>query len=227
MKNRSQENGAITIVVLVSVLFMISFLISSYILISNKVNAQKDVLEETRSIYESKLPMEEIYNSYFNNDNMVPIYTVEQLLDVGSGKVKQISQENGKIYNFSKDANYMLMNDIQFKTSEYTSLIGTDEQGNPKEWTAIGEMVKNDVDGFIGNFEGNGHKILVEDLNGILHECNKDNEYYYYRNIDLVIMSSEQFLKAGEFNAKILHMGGQQEFGKESLTSGADRIFAF
>ena len=60
------QKGAITMITLITVLFLVSFLMSTYIIISNKVKTQKEMLNETKSIYEPKVTMEEIYNSYFN-----------------------------------------------------------------------------------------------------------------------------------------------------------------
>ena len=109
MKKIKSENGGITILVLVSILFMVSFLITSYVITANKVQTQKEIIQETRKIYESQRSMEEIYNSYFGDDEIIPIYTAEQLLAIGTGEELEI---NGKIYTFSENAVYILKNDI-------------------------------------------------------------------------------------------------------------------
>lgn len=64
MKNIKKEEGAITIITLVTILFIVSFLISSYIIVANKVRIQKEIVSEIGKIYEPKSTMEEIYNSY-------------------------------------------------------------------------------------------------------------------------------------------------------------------
>lgn len=135
MKNVKSEKGAITILVLVSVLFMVSFLISAYVIIANKVQTQKEIISETKSIYEDKATMEEVYNSYFSNSNAVPIYTAEQLLMMGNG-TKNVNI-NGKYYDFNNDESttYVLMNDIKFKASDYTNQL-TDGY-----WTPVGEKI--------------------------------------------------------------------------------------
>ena len=46
MKSFRNEKGAITILVLVSILFMVSFLITSYIITANKVQTQKEIIQE-------------------------------------------------------------------------------------------------------------------------------------------------------------------------------------
>ena len=53
MKKLKSQNGAIAIIVLVSVLFLTMFLISSYMVISNKLKTQKEVIDQTRQIYEN------------------------------------------------------------------------------------------------------------------------------------------------------------------------------
>lgn len=173
MKNLKKENGAITIITLVSILFMVSFLISSYILISNKVKAQKDMIAETRKTYESPITMEEIYNSYFNNENIIPIYTVDQLLDMGTEK-KNVNIK-GKYYDFTNNENtvYVLMNDLQFKANDYADRL---DNGY---WMPVGDRIiayettqksrsideSEEEDGldlqFKAKFEGKNNKIEV------------------------------------------------------------------
>lgn len=135
MKKVKSENGAITMIVLVSVIFIVSFLISSYVLISNKAQTQKDIIEETRKIYEPIGSMEEIYNSYFNNSNIVPVYTVEQLLMMGT-ESKNVNI-NGKYYNFDNDENtiYVLMNDLKFRASDYADKL------NDGYWIPVGDRI--------------------------------------------------------------------------------------
>ena len=109
MKRFKNENGAITILVLTSILFMVSFLISTYVIVANRVQIQKEIISEIRRTYEPEKSLEEIYNSYFDEDGIIPIYIEEQLLAIGTGEKLNI---NGKIYTFSNDAVYMLKNDI-------------------------------------------------------------------------------------------------------------------
>lgn len=143
MKNIKNQDGMITMLVLVTVMFLISFLISSYLLISNKLKNQEDIVAETKRIYEGTSSMEEIYNSYFSDDGIVPIYTAEQLIKIGSGDNITI---NGKYYNFSKTAQYVLMNDIEFDTVAL---------GLENDWIPIGEYINISTNEFTGKFEGN------------------------------------------------------------------------
>lgn len=182
MRRLRSENGAITILVVISILFMLSFLISYYVISANKVQAQKEIIEQTKNLYEN-YDLEEIYNSYFGK-NIIPIYTVEQLLNIGNSSEEKKININGKIYNFPankeseeddenyNDTIYLLMNDIEFNpqgyASNYTGVF--DEDLN---WIPIGN--NNNI---TGNFEGNGHKIkIINNEGNIEHTYSNKNEY--------------------------------------------------
>ncbi len=65
-----KEKGAITIITLVTVLFMLAFLISTYSIITNRRQAQAEIRSEMKKIYEKEVNnVEEVYNSYFANEN--------------------------------------------------------------------------------------------------------------------------------------------------------------
>lgn len=131
MKKFKSNRGAITILVLVTVLFFIAFLISLYIIISNKVQTQKEFISQTRKIYKSDKTMEEIYNSYFSNNEVIPIYTAEQFKKIttldenntllGENATEQVivNEENGKIYEYSAKGVYVLKNDIYLSEEWY------------------------------------------------------------------------------------------------------------
>ena len=181
MKSVKSENGAITILVLVSVLFMISFLISAYVIIANKVQAQKDIISETRNIYEN-YSLEDIYNSYFGK-NIIPISNVEQLLAIGTGQDKII---DGKYYNFSNDEDtiYLLANDIEFNAYDEESLI--DENGD-YYWMPVGDKMD-----FLAEFEGLENNIKVtykdsdEEYTIIYSQENNFSEPEYELNIRVI-----------------------------------------
>lgn len=162
MKKLKSEKGAITIIVLVSVLFFVSFLISSYVIIANKVQTQKEIIDETKKIYEPKSSMEDIYNSYFNNDEVIPIYTVEQLLAIGEEE-KQINID-GKYYTFTNTSSYILKNELEFSAVDL---------GLTADWVPLGSNSST----FEGNFEGNGHTITVTNLDGSIKIYSKQNNY--------------------------------------------------
>ena len=116
MKKLKSQNGAIAIIVLVSVLFLTMFLISSYMVISNKLKTQKEVIDQTRQIYEN-YDLAEIYNSFFNN-GAIPIYSNEQYIKIGSNEKVIIPETGGKYYDFVDSANYILMNDLSINIQD-------------------------------------------------------------------------------------------------------------
>lgn len=116
MKKLKSQNGAIAIIVLVSVLFLTMFLISSYMVISNKLKTQKEVIDQTRQIYEN-YDLAEIYNSFFNN-GAIPIYSNEQYFKIGSNEKVIIPETGGKYYDFVDSANYILMNDLSINIQD-------------------------------------------------------------------------------------------------------------
>lgn len=177
MKSLKNEKGIITMITLITVLFILSFLISSYAIVANKVKIQKDILTETKKIYEPIFTMEEIYNSYFINENLVPIYTVEQLLAIGSDEPINI---NGKIYTFLNDNEiaYVLKNDLEFSTIDL---------GLETDWIAVG----NSESGFNGNFEGNGHTITVTNLDGTEHIYSERNAYGGLCNLTINVIPED------------------------------------
>ena len=150
MKKLKSQSGVITLITLITVLFLVSFLLTSYMLMANKVKMQKEILTETKKIYEPQVTMEEIYNSFFIDNNIIPIYTVEQLLAIGNDEVMVI---DGKIYIFSNTQNttYLLKNNLEFNG----------------EWIPPYE----DTD-FKGNFDWSGNTISVTDSSGETVEYN-------------------------------------------------------
>lgn len=205
MRNIKSESGAITILVLVSVLFMLSFLISSYVIIANKVQAQKEIIAQTKSIYEN-YNLEDIYNSYFGK-NIIPITDKEQLLSIGTGNDKII---DGNYYDFAnnKETVYLLMNDIEF--TAYTEETLKDENGN-YYWTPIGERTD-----LLAGFEGNNNKIRVkyrddENEEYTVEYSNKESysePEYKVKVIPRVMNEDGEVLSS----AKILSAIGEEEF---------------
>lgn len=160
MKN---NKGAITIIVLTTTLFMIAFLVSTYTILANRRQTQAEIKRETKAIYERDIEnQDEIYLNYFVEENEeIPIYSVEELLQIASEKDLVIK---GKIYNLSKTANYKLMNDIKFKVSdyatEYPEAFEENEEGIMK-WIDIETQIENGT--LEGNFDKNGNNIEVEE----------------------------------------------------------------
>lgn len=78
MKKLKSENGAIAILVLISLVFLTTFLISSYVIMSNKMQSQRKVISDTKDIYES-YDLNQMYESYFDKSREGLPDNVEQL----------------------------------------------------------------------------------------------------------------------------------------------------
>lgn len=104
--------------------------------------------ETTRQIAEQYNNLENaemIYNSYFENKAIIPIYNKEQLAKVGSGEKVTI---NGKIYTFSTEAYYALQNDLD---------LGGVYDSNTDTWSGTKWNPINNE--FTGILDGLGHTI--------------------------------------------------------------------
>lgn len=149
MKKINGERGAISILVAITMLLFISFLVVMYLFVSSKAELQAEATEKVKEMY--KEDANEIYNSFFANNEIIPIYTVDQLLKIGTDEYIQIDEVGGKYYYFSPTATYALMNDLKFKGYEF---------GEDYYWTPIGNRTDLQID-----FVGNGNKIEVEYIN--------------------------------------------------------------
>jgi len=58
------ERGSIMLVTLATVIFMLAFLVSSFMIISNKLQAQAEIKRELKNVYESEV--EDVDNVYNN-----------------------------------------------------------------------------------------------------------------------------------------------------------------
>ena len=111
-----------------------------------------------QEIYEKDVGNEEeIYASYFAEENeIIPIYTAEQLLNVGTN---EYIVSGDKIYKFSTNGNYKLMSsfslDVNTHISEYPEIF--QEVDGVKEWIGIQEQLPN------GTFDFNLNKIIEKD----------------------------------------------------------------
>ncbi len=180
LKNVAKENGAITLIVLITMIFIVSFLILTYISITNKAQTEAEITQKIKDKYGKVENAESIYNSYIGK-NVIPIYTVEELLKIGTGEKIEIK---GKTYTFSADKAYILMNDLSFKIEDYLDLLG--EEG----WEPIGKTNYA--------FDGNGYTILVELLDGSIAYCAKENEYTGV--LEEIFISKVKTAEGGENN---------------------------
>ena len=120
MRNRYMKNerGVITILTLVTILFMIAFLLSTYVIVANRRQAQAEVKKGIQEIYGTDIEnIESIYAEYFADEGeAIPIYTAEDLFKVGTGKC---IVTNNKIYQCLENSDYILLSNIEFKVADY------------------------------------------------------------------------------------------------------------
>ena len=125
--NKKNQNGAISLFVLVSMLFFLTFMLGIFTLVNRRNVLQTENLKETQKIYSNKQSAAEQYDSLFNsaNNSYVPVTNLEQL-----NVIKQVADNtnsngsisyliDGKVYEYSKDANYVLQNDIVIHKEDY------------------------------------------------------------------------------------------------------------
>lgn len=155
--NPKSEKGAITLVVLVGMLFLTAFLMSMYISIANKAQNSAETTKQISEKYNNIDEAEAIYDSYFANTDVIPIYTKEQLTKVGSGDQVLI---NGKVYTFLADAYYTIQNDLD---------LGGIYDENTHGWS--GEQWTPIANGFKGILDGLGHTIT-----GLYINNSQDNQ---------------------------------------------------
>ena len=107
--NPKSEEGAITLIALVSVLFMMSFLMSMYILLANKAQRSSATTAEIARKYNNLDDLESIYANYLPEGDVIPIKTAEQFRQIGTDTTVEI---DGKYYEFIEEGYYVLKNDI-------------------------------------------------------------------------------------------------------------------
>jgi len=175
--NLKSQKGAVTLIVLVTMLFLTAFLMTMYIRLANKAGISAETTLEIAKKYNNIGDMNDIYYSYFTDSNIIPITNREQLEKIGSNESVTI---NGKIYKFVPDGKYVLMNDINL--GGYDESNGTWD--NTKAWTPITTLGSNGVvDGLGYTITGlyiNGtqdYQGLFGTLNGTARNINVKNDY--------------------------------------------------
>lgn len=137
MFNLKSEKGSVVVYVLVTMIVFTIICVSIFIKSSNKQQMQIETLDRLQELYASDETAEEVYKKHVGGD-VIPIYTQEQFLAIGSNSVMTI---NNTVYTLSKGLTYYLQSNINV-TGDATNIIN---------------MIKNkDI-----NFEGQGYKIYM------------------------------------------------------------------
>ncbi len=182
MKKIKNERGVISIIVLASVLLFTTVLLSTYMVISNKIKAQKEIINETRDLYDNGT-LEETYGSFFENaQNYIPIYTNEQYLNIATGNPLNI---NGKYYNFTENDSYMLMSDLEIQENDL-----------PENWIAPETIfIKGDNEGSI-TYNECIVKIISDGT--IIEEYNGEIKLpHQYKKIEYIQSDGNQYIDTG------------------------------
>lgn len=116
-KNIKNEKGAISLFVLLSMMFFLAFMLGAFTLVNRRNAVQIESLTETKRIYSNKASAKDQYDAIFvsSSNSLVPITNIDQLEKVkmvSDGTVQYKYLINGKIYTYEKDATYVLQNDI-------------------------------------------------------------------------------------------------------------------
>jgi len=167
-----KDRGSITIITLTTVLFMLAFLLSTYVIITNRRQTQEEIKRETKGIYSKDVNnIDEVYNSYFADESsIIPIITPEQLLKVGTN---EYIFYNDQIYKCAPDAKYQLMKDISFKVEDYLEEY-PDAFENSTTWINIEMQIANGTLEETFEFDYNENIITETDAgnNVIIHKRN-------------------------------------------------------
>ena len=115
MRNLKSEKGAITILILITILFLTTFLISSYIIMSNKMQSQREVISDTKQIYES-YNLNEMYESYFDRSREGVPEKIQQVEYIESTGTQYINTEIIENLNLSCEIKFMFN---EFSSSIY------------------------------------------------------------------------------------------------------------
>lgn len=130
MKKLKSENGAIAILVLISLVFLTTFLISSYVIMSNKMQSQRKVISDTKDIYEN-YDLNQMYESHFDKsrdglpDNVEQLEYIEstgtQYIDTGVFPSNNL-KINIKACYTNSNSSYMLGSDNAYNAGIHIRL---------------------------------------------------------------------------------------------------------
>ena len=176
-KNLKSEKGAISLIALVTVLFIMSFLMSMYIILSNRAQSSAETTAEIARRYNNIGDAQSIYNSYLPDENIIPITSVEQLKLMGSDEKIEI---NGKYYTYSNDGYYILLNDLDLGGYDSANNVWL----NDKQWTPLSSEFTGYLDGLGHTIRGlyinntsNDYQGLFGTLNGTVKNLNIKDSY--------------------------------------------------
>lgn len=197
-KKLKSEKGAITLVVLVTMLFLIAFLMTLFLRVANKAQISAETTEQIKQKYNNLDEEDILYQSYFADEEVIPIYTVEQLKKMGSGEQVEIEQEK-KIYTFANDGYYVLKNNISINKGKYT----IDENNNiifnedAEQWIPFDETFTGTLDGLKHEISGIYIKDVTEEMGQYKGLFSKTNEKVNIKNLGITDSYIENYEYTG------------------------------
>jgi len=120
MKNIKSQKGAISLFVVLSMLFFLAFMLGVFSITARRNAAQLEAVRETAKIYSSGVDANTLYDSMVSSTSgvAIPITTIDQLKDAkrlaeGTSTTETVNYTiNGKLYSYKKGESYYLANDI-------------------------------------------------------------------------------------------------------------------
>lgn len=204
-----KERGAITLITLATILFMIAFLISTFTIIMNRRQVQAEIKKETKEIYENEVENAgEVYKSFFADANsLIPINVAEYLPKVHTGENIVV---DGKIYKCSEDAEYNFADELEWTAMP---VIYGNSQVISSKVESVGEKVVDTTDPNYGKYKipvvVSGKNLFDytklftgKGYNGSWYVLNADNTVTIEKNNSMYGSAGSDifFLKAGEYS---------------------------
>jgi hypothetical protein len=113
MKNKllKSQKGAISLYVMLSMLFFLMFMLGAYTIVSRKNQSQVKATTQLRSLYAvTDTELTNKYKSKFADaDEVIPISNTTEITIIGTGNS---FEKNGKIYKCDSTKSYQITNDI-------------------------------------------------------------------------------------------------------------------
>lgn len=177
--NPKSQKGAITLVVLVTMLFLTAFIMTMYIKLSNKAGISAETTAELAKKYNNIGDKNNIYYSYITDSNIIPITNRDELKEIGSNKNITV---NGKIYKFKPDGNYVIMNNLDLGGAEHPwEPLPRNENNVQYEFTGVLDGLGCTISGvYINNNED--YQGLFGTLNGTVRNLNITNSHIQGNN---------------------------------------------
>lgn len=185
MKNIKNQKGAISLFVILAMLFFLAFILGAYSIASRRNSAQLETVRETAKIYSSGVDANSLYDSMLATtpNTTIPITTFEQLKEAKRVQENATLQTNytinGKLYTYKKGASYVLANDI---------ILNMESEIHGKSDISIYDYILYDKNNY--NIDLNNHNIYYKLKDGSLWKC------IFYQDIGTSQASANKFTSA-------------------------------